>query len=138
MFILRKQIIIGISCLFLLFLGINVVGASELKTVNIINSPKPILLASKLKGLDTTANHAGFSKKDLPSIIGNSLKIILSLIGVLFLLLMIYGGFIWMTAGGNEKTAGKAKNIITAAVIGLIIVAAAYAITTFVADKIMS
>ncbi|MFH0840405.1 MAG: pilin [bacterium] len=100
-------------------------------------TPSTILTGGKLGGLDTTAGRAGFSEKSLTNIAGNALKIILSFVGVIFLLLMIYGGFTWMTAGGNEKTAGKGKTIITAAVIGLIVVVAAYAITTFVGKSIV-
>ena len=45
---------------------------------------------------------------------------------------MIYGGFVWMTARGNTQAVDTAKDLIYSAVIGLIIVLAAYAITTFV------
>jgi len=56
----------------------------------------------------------------------------LSLVGVIFLVLMIYGGFLWMTAGGNSTQVDKAKNIIITSIIGTVIIAAAYAITNFV------
>ena len=57
---------------------------------------------------------------------------LLSLVGVIFLVLMIYGGFLWMTAGGNSGQVDKAKNILITAIIGTVIIAAAYAITNFV------
>lgn len=56
----------------------------------------------------------------------------LSFIGVIFLVLAIYGGYIWMIARGNEQEVEKAKNIIQGAVIGLVIVLAAYAISWYV------
>ncbi len=65
-------------------------------------------------------------------IIGEIIKVGLNVIGLIFLVLMIYGGFLWMTAGGEEQTLTKAKNTIEAAVIGLVIVFAAYGITYFV------
>jgi hypothetical protein len=46
---------------------------------------------------------------------------------------VILGGFQWMTAGGNEEKIEKAKKVISAAVIGLIIVLLAWAIVIFVA-----
>ena len=52
--------------------------------------------------------------------------------GVVFLILMIYGGYLWMLARGNEQEVEKAKNIIQNALIGLVIVLAAYAITALV------
>ena len=51
--------------------------------------------------------------------------------GDYFLGLIIYGGFLWMTAGGNEENVGKAKKTIYYAVIGMLIIFAAYSITYF-------
>ncbi len=65
---------------------------------------------------------------------GTIIGTILAFIGVLFLILMIYAGLMWMTAGGNEQTVDKSKSLIINAVIGLIIVLAAYAITAFVGN----
>ena len=55
-----------------------------------------------------------------------------ALTGVAFLLLMIYGGFLWMTAGGDEGKVEQAQAIFRNATIGLVIILAAYAITRFV------
>jgi len=65
-------------------------------------------------------------------IVSSLITTALSIVGVAFLILMIYGGFLWMTDRGNEAQAKKALNLIQAAVIGLIIVISAYAITYFV------
>ncbi len=73
---------------------------------------------------------------DLPSAIGKVVGAILAFIGVLFLILIIYGGFTWMVARGNESEVTRAKDMIQAAVIGLVIVLAAYAITTYVGSII--
>ena len=64
------------------------------------------------------------------------ISLILSFIGVVFLILIIYGGITWMTAGGNDKQVEKAKNIISRAAIGLTVVILAYAITSFVINRI--
>lgn len=60
----------------------------------------------------------------------------LSLLGVIFLILMIYGGFLWMTAAGDEGKVDSAKSIIKNSIIGMIIVVAAYAISYFVISKL--
>ncbi|PIR43057.1 hypothetical protein COV24_04740 [candidate division WWE3 bacterium CG10_big_fil_rev_8_21_14_0_10_32_10] len=65
-------------------------------------------------------------------IIGNIIGAGLSFVGVLFFLLMIYAGIKWMLSKGNEQEATKALHTITAAIIGLIIVVSAYAITNFI------
>ncbi|MFW5888707.1 MAG: pilin [Patescibacteria group bacterium] len=88
-------------------------------------------------GLDETANNAfeeniPFENEGPPEIIGSIIGAILSFIGVLFFILMIYGGVTWMTAAGNQQQIDKAKNLIISAVIGLIIVMAAYALTSFI------
>jgi len=78
------------------------------------------------------ADKAGVEKLDVPTIVGNSIKGALQLLGIFFFILMVYGGFIWMTARGNEERVTKAKNTIWAAIIGISIAVAAYAITLFV------
>jgi cytochrome bd-type quinol oxidase subunit 2 len=70
------------------------------------------------------------------SLIVTIINIALSFLGVIFLVLMIYGGYLWMTARGNEQQAQKARDLIIAAVIGVVIVVAAYAITWFIMSKV--
>jgi hypothetical protein len=77
------------------------------------------------------AGGAGYdTNRGLTSIIGGIVAVVLSFLGVLFLLLVIYAGVLWMTAAGDPKQIQKAKDILTAAVIGLVIILAAYAITS--------
>jgi hypothetical protein len=52
------------------------------------------------------------------------------------MILMIYGGYNWMTAAGDEQKIDKAKDTIRAAMIGLIIIIAAYAISIFVISRL--
>lgn len=68
----------------------------------------------------------------LITMIGTAISIILGVLGVVLVLLIIWAGFQWMTAQGDEKKVEKAKKIIYNAVIGLVIIFAAYAITNFV------
>lgn len=96
-------------------------------------------------GLNNTAEAAFGSasidgqQASLSWFIGDRLiKPALSLIGVLFFALMVYGGFTWMTARGNSKQVDKAKDIIVAAVIGAVIVSAAYALTTALFNSLSS
>lgn len=88
--------------------------------------------------LDKAAKTAGYNANSysVDPLISTIVQTALSLVGVIFLVLMIYGGYLWMTARGAEEQVTKAKNLITAAVIGLIIVLAAYAISIFVMTKI--
>ena len=60
------------------------------------------------------------------------LFITLTFIGTIFLIMIVYSGIQWMTAGGNEEKVEKSKKRIVNATIGLIVVLSAYIITTFV------
>ena len=95
---------------------------------------------SKKDPLDTAANSAGYdtSYTSPDPIIQTIIEVALSFLGVIFLILTIYGGFLWMTAAGNEEKVSKAKKILTAAIIGLIIVISAYAISTLVMSKLVN
>lgn len=64
------------------------------------------------------------------------IKIAMSFLGLVAVCIMLYGGFVWMTAGGNEEKVGEAKKLIAAGIIGLIIIIASFSIVSFVLDKI--
>jgi len=105
-----------------------------------IDKAKAGLNQSGSIGFDGTASTDGPSTvaKDLPTAIGQIVGAVLAFIGVLFLSLMIYGGFTWMTARGNDQDVEKAKDLIQAAVVGLVIVLAAYAITSYIGTALSS
>lgn len=65
------------------------------------------------------------------------IKIFLGFMGIVFLVLIVWAGYNWMTAAGNEEKITKAKDVLTAAVIGLIIILAAYAITDYITDCVL-
>jgi hypothetical protein len=90
-------------------------------------------------GLGQTGGVSGLSRLsgDIPTIVGNIIGTLLGLVGILFLVLVIYAGFLWMTAGGNDETVTKAKSLLRNAIIGIIIVFSAYAITTFFVISLM-
>ncbi len=85
-------------------------------------------------GLKDTASAAKLDTygDSVPTIAGNIIGTLLSMISVLFFVLVLYGGILWMTARGSSETTEKALNTIIAATIGIIIVIGAYALTNFV------
>lgn len=84
------------------------------------------------------ANIQGTDSVNLPQMIGSVLRGLFALLGTVFFALMFYGGFLWMTASGNEEQVGKAKKVITQAVVGLFIVVIANAISNFAFSTIVS
>ena len=77
-----------------------------------------------------------FQDKNLFEMASLVIRILLSVVGILFLLWLIYGGYLWMTDMGNEDQVKKAKNIIRNSAIGLIVILCAYAITTIIQSLI--
>lgn len=75
---------------------------------------------------------------DPRTVISNIIKIVLSLLGIIFIGLLVYAGFTWMTSNGEEEKVSKAKDTIIRAVIGLIIIIAAYGITIFVTKAVIN
>lgn len=92
-------------------------------------------------GLGQTAKEAGLNTglaaKEPAEIIGYIIGIFLGFLGVIFVVLMVYGGYLWMTSYGNSQKVDKAKDLIVNAVLGLVVVIAAYAITSFVIKSLL-
>lgn len=89
---------------------------------------------SKDSGLSTTGGEAGFSldPKTPEIVVGQMILLVLGLVGAIFLAFMIWAGIEWMTAQGNDQKVTRAKNKITEAIVGLIIVVSAYAIAFYI------
>jgi hypothetical protein len=119
-----------------LFRKISTIGA----TVGLLLMP----FASK--ALDTTLGlsngnvgaSTGLGTQDVRQTIGKIINVALSLLGVIVLVIIIYGGFLWMTAGGNDEKVGEAKKWIFGGIIGLVIILSAYAIATFVISNLVN
>ena len=83
---------------------------------------------------DTT----GLGERDPRGIAANVIKVALGFLGIIAVIIILLGGFKWMTAGGNEDKVGEAKKLITAGIIGLVIILAAFAIATFALDALIT
>lgn len=83
--------------------------------------------------VESIGSSIGLGNADLKTTVINILNLALGLMALVAVVMIIIGGFTWLTAGGNEEKVDKAKKIISAAVIGLIIVLLAWAVVIFVA-----
>ena len=82
---------------------------------------------------------AGFgAETDPAAIVGNAINVFLSILGVIFLALTVYGGYLWMTARGDDQQVTKAKDVLKTATIGIAITLAAYAISSFVVSRLVT
>lgn len=73
---------------------------------------------------------------DLNVIIGGLIEGVIGFLGVVLFLYLLYGGYRWMTAGGDSKKVDEARDVMKNAIIGLVIIAAAYAIANFVISSL--
>lgn len=88
-------------------------------------------------GLDKASKGAGVGGDgNVGTFVGILVTAVLQILGVIFLVLIIYGGFKWMSAAGQDEKLKEAQRMITNSVVGLIIVVLAYAISTFVLEKL--
>lgn len=89
---------------------------------------------------DLGVNYAastGLSAQDPRLTVAKIIRVGLGLLGTIAVVLVIYAGFLWMTAAGNEDKIKRAKDILKAAVIGLVIILSAFAITSFVISQLL-
>ncbi len=87
--------------------------------------------------LATFGEQAGFTTTgDLTSIIARLIRTAISFLGIIVVIFILYGGFLYMTAAGDETRITKAKNTLKNAVIGLVIVLSSFSIVTFILSRL--
>ncbi len=96
-------------------------------------------LSQSTTNVQTIATTAGVSASaDLPTIVGRVIYVALGLVGIVLIGLLLFAGFLWMTAGGEMEKVEKARTYIRNAIIGLVIIASAFAITRFILSQLQS
>ncbi|NCT54472.1 hypothetical protein GW758_00750 [Candidatus Falkowbacteria bacterium] len=122
-----KKLIIASFIFFSLIPGLCLAQDTESSGRNLKNAFKEVQ--------EEVGNNAGYNTKDdvsLEKMISKIINIVLSFIGIIFMILLILGGFNWMTAGGQEAKVQEASKTIKQAIIGLIVVLGSYAISYFI------
>lgn len=100
------------------------------------------VFANPMSGLEDVARNGGYATEGVnetsfASTLGTIIKAFLGFLGIIFIILMIWAGYNWMTAGGNEDKVSKARTTIVRAIIGLIITVSSYAIWYFIFARLM-
>lgn len=93
--------------------------------------PNSILNPGDL-GLQQINQSAGLGSNSIYQTVGKFIQLALTLVGVIAIILVIFGGFKWMTAGGSEEKVEEAKKVLYSGAIGVVIIFSAYALTTFI------
>jgi len=80
----------------------------------------------------------GLGRADLIEVVNAVIRILLSVLGIIAVVIILIGGFQWMTAGGNADRVAGAQKTIGAGVIGLAIIFLAFAIANFVITRLQN
>ena len=80
----------------------------------------------------------GLGNRDPRDIIGAVINVMLGFLGIISVVLILLGGFKWMTAGGNEDKVAESKKLLASGVIGLVIILAAFALAQFVLRQLIN
>ncbi len=127
---LKSLILFGFLSLFLFAPNISLAASSTANTNNTLSNLETTV--DSTGGAKTALTKMGDIQGGAASVIGT----ILSFVGVAFLILMIYGGILWMVSQGNDTQIKKAKDIIINGIIGLVVVIFAYAITSYIGGSL--
>jgi len=105
-------------------------------TLFVILAPTFNVLATEVDttifGLTDVAENSGLTgNADIKGTIGNLIKVALGFLGVLAVIIVLIGGFKYMTSGGEDEKTKKARNYIISGLIGVVIIVSAYAIVSF-------
>lgn len=112
-----KSAIIAFGIMVLALTAISIVPATGFAQSLITPNDQPSLISSQTGG-----------QGDLREFVKTVLNFVLGFLGFICVLFVIYAGFLYVTSQGDEEATGKAKKIITNAVIGIIIILASFAI----------
>jgi len=118
-------LIIGLVVLMTSFVPVSLV-----KTAGLMDAGTKVGDVAREAGADTYT--------EPEQVIGLGINLALGLVGLIFMILMVYGGYLWMTAQGEDEQIKKAQKIIISTIIGLVIVLSAYAISALVLSQFES
>ena len=124
----------------LFIISLFVVPFLALTPANATQSTDP----NEIFGLGYVDNNTGtnggqniaLGKRDPRTMAAQLINVILTLLGVIAVVIVLLGGFKWMTAAGNEDKVNSAKKILGAGIIGLVIILAAWGIARFVLTQL--
>lgn len=105
-------------------------------TVGVAAIPFALHAATINTGIDF-GTATGLSTRDVREVIARIINVAMGLLGIVAVVIMLSGGFIWMTAGGSEEKVGTAKKLIFSGIIGLALILTSFAIARFVVNSLV-
>ena len=123
-----KKRLFTILIALLLFPVVSYAQVPDECTSIVPNNFKNILDRAACSGGISSAKATG-TEASVLQIVSDVLQIVYGFLGVLFALLIVYAGFLYLTARGNTEQVERAQSYIRNAVIGIIILFTAFVIT---------
>jgi len=90
------------------------------------------VFSDMMEGMEKFNKQAGLPKSDINQMAGGIIKSVLSFLGIFALIIVMYGGFLWMISGSNEERKKSAKGVFVNGIIGLLIILLAYSIISYI------
>lgn len=137
---ISRKIILKIIVFLAMVYGINFMVVAPVSAVTKSTDLWSMIQAGGLLDIGKYGYQMAYpdQPKGIPVIAGQTINTLLGLLGIIFVVLIVYSGYLWMTAGGNEEQVGTAKDILKNAIIGVLLILAAYSITIFILRTFMS
>ena len=129
---MRKKIYKNLVAMAIIMLIVAPVFALALP-VQAQNNADNLLWGGKQTNIE---GNLGLGNEDPRVIISKVINIALGFLGIIAVVIILLGGFKWMTAGGNEDKVDESKKLIFAGIIGLVIILAAWGIAKFVVENL--
>lgn len=121
----KKFVLVKIASFFLSLLFCLAIVAPNIASAQTLNT-----------GIDYVA-YTGLADADIRVIIARIIRVFLGVLGIVVLGFVIYGGYMYMTAGGNEEQVATAKKILKNTIIGLAIILMSFSIVQFVINSLL-
>ncbi|MBF8280518.1 MAG: hypothetical protein HW383_291 [Candidatus Magasanikbacteria bacterium] len=115
----------------------SVIGVGGMMLLSGITAHAQTLEADITGQLGAVQSKTGLGDTPLAETIGSIIRAALTLLGVILIVLIVYAGFLWMTAAGESEKIESAKKILKGAIIGMAITLSAYALTNFVVTNLV-
>ena len=115
--------------------------AAGITAVGSLFAALPALAVNLADQVNTGLNYGtftGLGTRDIREVIFLVINVILGFLSIIAIIIVLAGGFKWMTAGGNEDKIAEAKKLIIAGIVGMAVIFTSYAIATFVVRSLVN
>lgn len=99
--------------------------------------PQSVFAATLDPGFDVFKDEIGLGTRDIRLTIADLIHEAIGLLGIMAVVIILYGGFIWMISAGSDEKVKQAKDTMTSGIIGLVIVLTSYSLANFILNSLL-